>query len=122
MKEVKAKEVIVSNLNELLSVIIQTLIQCRDTKFLISNLLLNRLLQQSKNSILWEEHVLDSFYYPDGIEKAFLFYVDDNKPKTFQMHFVKNYLGYMHLTFFASKGIIYRDCLKPKKILIINSD
>ena len=124
MENVKIKEIPGKNLNELLEVIKEALLKCKDTQFFISEALLKRLLQENKSSIIWEESVLNGFHYCDKEEKAFLLYVMDNdQMKTFQMHFVSNFLEYVHLTFFASKGILYQNYLRGIKIIvIINTD
>ena len=124
MKNVKIIEISVTNFNEFLEVIKNALIKCKDTQFFISDALFKRLLQENKSSIIWREAVLNSFQYSDKVEKAFIFYVMDyDQMKTVQMHFVSNCLEYVHLTYFASKGILYQNYLKGmKNILIINTD
>lgn len=124
MENVEIKEVPVSNLNELFEVIKEALLKCKDTQYFISDALFKRLLQENKSSIIWKESVLNSFHYCDKEEKAFLLYVMENdQMKIFQIHFVSNFLEYVHLTFFASKGILYQNYLRGMKIiLIINTD
>ena len=124
MKNVRLKEIIVANIDELSEVIRETLIQCKDTQIFISNLLIKRLLKENKSSIVWEEEVIDNFHYSDRVEKAFIFEIKNNSgSKTSQMHFVANCSDYMQLTFFATKGIVYKHYIRAMNIvLIINTD
>lgn len=124
MKNVKIKEIIVTNIDELSEIIRKTIMQCKDTQIFISNSLFNRLLKEDKSRIIWEERVFDSFHYADGVEKAFIFEIKDrNGAKTSQMHIVANSSDYMQLTFFATKGTIYHHYFNAMNIiLIINTD
>lgn len=124
MEKKKIKEITISNIYELLAEIKNGLTICEDTQIFISNQLLKRLLQENKNSIIWEEEVLNSFHYCDKEEKAFIIKIKiNNEENTFQIHFVENCLEYVQLSYFASKGILYRHYLKGiKTILIINTD
>ena len=96
----------------------------KDTQIFICDELYHRLLKTKANHIIWGESVVDSFHYCDTVEKAFLFYItDNNETHTFQMHFAGNCMGYMQLTNFATKGILYRHYLNGmKRILIITAD
>lgn len=120
MKNVVLKEITITNVDELLATIKKALIQCEDTQIFISNVLFERFIKQNRSSIIWEE----SFHYCDRLEKAYIFSINDNdETKTLQMHFVENSLDYTQLTFYARKGIIYRNYLRGiKVVLIINSD
>ena len=82
------------------------------------------LLEADNNSIIWREAVLDSFHYNDNVEKAFLLYIgNDSSYQTFQMNFTGNCSDYKQLSYFATKGIIYRHYLNGmNRILIVNSD
>ncbi len=124
MKNVQLEEITIKDTNELSTVIENVLNQCKDTQIFISDKLFNRLLKTPKSQIIWGEAVLDSIHYNDKIEKAFLLYIgDDNQRQTLQMHFAKNCTGFMHLTYFATKSIMYRHYLKGmKRILVINTD
>ena len=124
MENVKIKETPVSTFDELFEVIKEAVIKCKDTQFFISDALFKRLLQENKGSIIWEEAVLNSFQYCDNVEKAVLFCVmNNNKIRTVQINYVSDCLGYVHLTYFASKGVLYHHYLKGMKIiLIINTD
>ena len=124
MENAIKKEISISNIYELSTIIKDTLIQCMDTQIFISNTLFKRLFVENKNSIIWEEAVLNGVQYCDKVEKAFICVINDNNTtKAMQMNFVSNCLEYMHLTYFASKGILYRHYLKGMKIiLIINTD
>ena len=95
MENIIVKKRTVSNLYELLSSVKETLSFCKDTQIFISNELFKRLLHQDKHNIIWQEKVSDSFHYSDDVEQAFIFRTSVNKKETvFQMHFVKNCLGY----------------------------
>lgn len=121
MKNVILEEISISDITELSSIIENVLNQCKDTQIFISDTLFKRLLTANKNSLIWNDAVIDSFHYADEIEKAFL--LTNNGKKTLQMHFTKNCTNYMQLTYFATKGILYRHYLKGiKRILIINTD
>ena len=124
MKNIKLETISVSNIHELFSTIEKTLQQDKDTQIFICDVLYNRVLKASKTYIIWGEAVVDSFHYCDTVEKAFLLNIWNNSENiTFQMHFASNCLGYMQLTYFATKGILYRHYLKGmKRILIINAD
>ena len=124
MKNVKLETISVSNIHELFSTIEKTLQQDKDTQIFICDVLYNRVLKAKKKHLIWGEAVVDSFHYSDTVEKAFLLNIcENNKDHTFQMHFVGNCIGYMQLTFFATKGILYRHYLKGmKRIVIINAD
>ena len=124
MRYVETKELSATSMNELLMAIQKELEQCMDTQVFISALLFNRLLKKSRNSIVWEETVRDSFHYCDGIEKAFIFYMKSKAEiKTFQLHLVENNLDYLQLTFYATKGILYWHNLREMKVvLIIDTD
>ena len=124
MKKVAIREIVIKNADELSRTIKDALIQCEDTQIFISNTLFERFLKQNRSRIIWEESVVGSFHYCDKLEKAYIFTINDNnETKTVQMHFVKNCLHYTQLTFYASKGIVYRNYLKGMKIvLIISSD
>ena len=124
MVNIATKKVSASNIDEFVSIIKETLAECRDTQIFVSNLLFKRLLEENKSSVIWREEVLDSFHYNDKVEKASIFYIKNEKnSKTFQMHFVSNCLEYMHLSYFATKGVIYRHYVEGMKtILIITTD
>ena len=124
MKNVLLEKISVKDIYELPTVFQNVLNQCKDTQIFISNELYNRLLKVDKNSIIWGEAVLDSFHYNDNVEKAFLLYIgDDSSKQTLQMHFTGNCSDYKQLSYFATKGIIYRHYLNGMdRILIVNSD
>ena len=124
MKNIKTKEISVSNLNEFLEVIKKELIKCKDTQFFISNALYTRFLIENKKCIIWSESVSNSFQYCDNVEKAFILQIkNNNETKTVQMHFVSYCIDYMNLTFFFSKGILYHQYLSGmKNIIIITTD
>ena len=124
MKNVKLKEITISNARELSNSIEKALLQCKDMQIFVADALFKRFVEENKRNIIWREWVVDSFHYSDNVEEAFIFFMKNNKEmKTFQMHVVKNCVGYRQLTFFASKGILYKHYGKGMKtILIINSD
>ena len=124
MKNVQLEVMSISNVDELPAVFEKALTECKNIQIYISDALFIRLLKSSKRNFIWGESVLDSFHYCDTVEKAFLLNVFTNNEKnTVQMHFAGNCLGYMQLTYFAKKGLLYRHYLKGmKKILIINAD
>ena len=124
METVITKEINISNLDELFTVVTEALNKCNNTQIFISNLLISRLLKENKDNIVWEEAIVDGFYYCDTIEKAFIFSIkNNNEKKPFQMNFVEYCSDYYHLTFFASKGILYHpNLIGMETILIINSD
>lgn len=122
MERVKIKEITILNFYEFYTIIKETIIQCIDVQIFISNTLFKRLLQEDESRIIWKEDVYNSFHYCDKEEKAFILNVkENNENKTIQMHFVSSCSDYMHLTYFASKGILYQHYLRGMKmILIIN--
>ncbi len=124
MEKVLLDNISVKDFWELITIFENVLKQCKATQILISNDLFNRMLKANNNSIIWGEDVLDSLHYNDKVEKAFLFYVgNDSQKQMLQMHFTGNCSDYMQLTYFATKGIIYRHYLNGmKRILIVNSD
>ena len=124
MEGIKTKEINISNINDLLNLLKKTLDECKDTQFFISNKFYNRIIQNNTHNLIWEESVIDSFIYSDTIEKAFIFSMNSEPENIqFQLHFVKNCVDYMHLTFFASKGFLYQQYLSGlKQILIITTD
>lgn len=124
MKNVQIKELSVLKTNELLTIVEQSLFLCQDTQIYITDKLFTRFMEYNKGNIIWEEWVLDSFHYSSKEERAvILCLIHNDETKTLQMHFVKNSTGYMQLSFFARKGIVYQHYLKGMEtILIINSD
>lgn len=124
MKNVRLEEISISNVDELSTIILKVLKQCKDTQIFISEELFKRLLKTNRHNLVWGESVFDSFHYCDEVEKSFLLYINDNgERRTLQMHFAENCTGYMHLTYYATKGILYRHYLKGMdRILIINAD
>lgn len=124
MKNVILEDISISNVDELSTVIQKVLNQCKDTQIFISDELFKRLLKANKGDLIWGEAVLDSFHYCDKVEKAFLFnFINNGERRTLQMHFAENCSGFMHLTYFATKGILYRHYLKGmKRILVIYAD
>ena len=124
MKNLKVKEASVSNINELFTVVSKTLIHSKDTQIFVSSKLFKRLLYLNKYSIIWEEAVLDSFYYQDKMEKALIINLKSKEENgIFQIHFVEYCLNYIYITYFASKNMLYQSRLKKMNtLLIINSD
>lgn len=124
MKNVILEEISITNIEELSIVIENSLKQCIDTQIFITGVLFKQLMKVHKERLIWGEAVLESFHYSDKVEKAFLFYIEQNNERQMlQMHFAGNCANYMHLTYFATKGLLYRHYLKGmKKILIINTD
>ena len=123
MKNVNLEIIVISNVDELFSLIERKLAHHKDIQIFIEDSLFYRLIQTHKSHIIWGESVYNGFHYCDTVEKAFLMNIHDNsKYYTLQMHFAGNCIGYMQLTYFATKGILYRHYLKGmKQILIINA-
>ena len=124
MKSVILEEITIADIEELSPVIENVLKQCKDTQIFIADVLFKRLMEAYKGRLIWGEAVLDSYHYCDEVEKSFLFYTNyNNEKKTIQMHFAENCTNYKQLTYYATKGILYRHYLKGiKRILIINAD
>lgn len=115
MKNIRLEEITIPEVNELTNVIENILFQCKNVQIFISERLYNQLLNSNKDEIIWGDAVFDSFHYCDNVEKAFMYYLDEDeneKKRILQMHFVKNCSGYVQLTFFATKGTLYRHYLK----------
>ena len=124
MKYVQLSEVSIKSITELPAVIENVLNQNKNTQIFISDLLFKRLVNSNNRGFIWGESVVDSFHYGDNVEKAFVLNTCcSNKKQTVQMHFVKNCSDYMHLTYFAKKGMLYRHYLNGmKRVLIIIAD
>ena len=123
MKKTCLGEISIKNINDIPIIIENVLKRNMNTQIFFSEILFHRLLQ-SNNGIIWGESVVESFHYGDNVEKAFVINTCfNNKKQTIQMHFVKNCSDYMHLTYYATKGLIYHHYLNGmKRVLIINAD
>ena len=124
MKNVRIIEISVTDLNELCKAIKERFLNYKDMQVFISDVLFERLFQKNKSHIIWRELVLNSFVYCYGAEEAFIIRaMENNQTETVQVHFANICKGYKLLTYFASKGIVYRcySC-KMNTIVIINTN
>ena len=113
-----------AKIGELLETIIGKVMQCTDTQIYISKKLIERVIKENEKNIIWKEDVVNSFQYADNVEKSILFYIEmKNKSEVFQIHFSEDNIDFVHLSYLAGKGIMYRNYqVGMKKIIIINSD
>lgn len=124
MNKVKFDVITISTINELLSKVKDYIERCYNTQFFISYELIKKLLNENSDIIIWKEEVTGSIFYNDYVEKAYLLYgYEQNEKKLFQIHFIKANLSYILITFFATKGIVYRNYFSSMdEIIIINTD
>lgn len=124
MKSIQLEETTILGMNELLTVIENRLNECKDIQIFIAKKLFQKLLKENEDKLIWKEAVIDSFHYCNSVEKAFLVnIIKDATTQVIQLHFAENCSDFVQLTYFATKGILYRHYLKGmEKILIINAD
>ena len=130
MKNEIIREISINNLVELSNVIEKCIFCCKDVQIYVSAHMFKRLLEENRSSIIWQENVCEGCSCNSNNEKAFIFHIqNNNESKVAQMHFdtendeISGYLDYIHLTYYASNGNVYRHYSNGFKIrLIINSE
>ena len=101
----------IANLSDFIDTIKKTIEECRNSQILISKELINRLFYENTRYIIWNETVTDSWYLNEGVEEALLFKINQRMA---QIHYNEVNHEYVKLTFFATKGILYRNHINKR--------